>query len=588
MIQLVRNLRLAAATVAEHLADDPIVLMLQFSRRLPAGAVQRAANLVRTIAPQGSTAAAVLLACYASGDLDSLTQKFQALLATGPAGRKAIHAADIALAARRTDWAAKLLVAVPPETRKLPAVLARKAWFDGEMSTAVELLQDQAGAMGRQRDRLAAELNVFAGSTPRLPRPSVQSDLNRTPGNRNRVLHLLTNSLPHTTSGYAQRTHSILSAQQEAGWEVLAVTRPGYPVQVGKLNAKAVDVVDGVTYQRCLPQHLGRGLDNRLQQQAEALLQTAHKFQPSVLHTTTHFVNGVVVREVAKALDIPWVYEVRGQLADTWAAAHGPDARTSERYSLFREREAEVMRSADLVVTLGEAMKGQIVNAGVHPDRIIITPNAVGGAFLQEPMEPEQARQALGLPVDGQWIGTVSSLVDYEGLDDLVEAFASLAPERPDLRLLIVGDGTAAPALKERLRQLGLTDRALFTGRVARDKTPLYHQALDVFVVPRKDLAVTRAVTPLKPVEALASARPVVASDLPAMREIVHDGITGSLVSAESPNELAEAIGRLLADEPLRREFGIRGRETVLKTRTWAANAKLYIRKYHHLSEANR
>ena len=587
MIQLFHNLRLAAVTVVEHVADDPIVLMLQISRRLPAGVVRRAANLVRTIAPQRSTTAAVLLACCASGDLDSLAQKFQALLATGRAGRKAMHAADIALAAKRTDWAGKLLVAVPPQTRKLPAVLARKAWFDGEMTTAVALLQGQAGAMSRQRNRLAAELNVFAGSTPRLPRPSATTGPNRTPRNPNRVLHLLTNSLPHTTSGYAQRTHSILTAQQEAGWEVLAVTRPGYPVQVGKLNAKAVDVVDGVTYQRCLPRQLGRGLDNRLQQQAEALLQTALKFQPTVLHTTTHFVNGLVAREVAKALDIPWVYEVRGQLADTWAAAHGPDARASERYRLFREREGEVMRSADLVVTLGQAMKQQIIAAGVQPDRVIITPNAVGGDFLREPMAPEQARQALGLPVDGQWIGTVSSLVDYEGLDDLVEAFASLAPERPELRLLIVGDGTAAPALKERLRRLGLTDRALFTGRVARDKTPLYHQALDVFVVPRKDLDVTRSVTPLKPVEALASARPVVASDLPALREIVDPGANGRLVQAGVPDALARGINELLADEPLRRGLGVAGRAGVLATRTWTTNAAVYDQAYKQLRKAS-
>ena len=150
-------------------------------------------------------------------------------------------------------------------------------------------------------------------------------------------------------------------------------------------------------------------------------------------------------------------------------------------------------------------MKANIVAAGIPGEKIIIAPNAVGGAFLDQPRVRADARRELGLPEDGLYIGTVSSLVAYEGLDDLVRAFALLAPEFPQLRLLIVGDGVAAPALQEQVRGLGLADRAIFTGRVPRDQTPLYHQALDVFVVPRKDLDVTRAVTPLKPVEALAS-----------------------------------------------------------------------------------
>ena len=178
----------------------------------------------------------------------------------------------------------------------------------------------------------------------------------------------------------------------------------------------------------------------------------------------------------------------------------------------------------------------------------------------------------------------------YEGLDDLVRAFALLAPEYPQLRLLIVGDGVSRPALEEQISALGLSDRAIFTGRVPRDLAPLYHQALDVFVVPRKDLAVTRAVTPLKPVEALASARPVVGSDLPALREIIDDGGTGLLAPAEDPRELAQAISTLLSDAGYRAALGQAGRAAVLAGRTWAANAKALTTRYaglHHDHEEN-
>ena len=309
--------------------------------------------------------------------------------------------------------------------------------------------------------------------------------------------------------------------------------------------------MDGVQYRRLLPSRLAPTMDARLQQQAEELLKVALEFKPGVLHTTTHFVNGLVVRAVAEALGIPWVYEVRGQLADTWAATPGPQARDSEKYRLFQERETDVMRDADLVVTLGQAMKANIVAAGIPGEKILIAPNAVGGAFLAEPLDPAGARRELGLPEDGHYIGTVSSLVAYEGMDDLVQGLRAPRPGHPaaasaDRRRRRVRARTAGTGQ----RRWGWPTGQYFTGRVPRDLAPLYHQALDVFVVPRKDLDVTRAVTPLKPVEALASARPVVGSDLPALREIIDDGGNGLLAPAEDPRSLPRRSRRCSPTPP--------------------------------------
>ncbi|WP_434612902.1 glycosyltransferase family 4 protein [Arthrobacter sp. A5] len=607
MTQLLRNAGLAARTASEHLTDDPLLLCLQILRRLPARLVRPPALFVSRVAPKNSSVTAVLLACIAAGDKAGLERRLAAAVEHGLAGQQARRAADVALAADLPQWADKLLDTVVPGTARLAATVARRRWYGGAMSEAVAVLDGQTGPLARQHARLAAELSVFTGAAtvkppaPTLPVPEPPAPTRsgrqlpartqtQTPTaapaarESRRVLHLLTNSLPHTASGYAQRTHSILSAQQAAGWDVRAVTRLGYPVQVGKILARETDVVDGVPYQRLLPARLASGMDARLAQQSAELLRIGRAFRPNVLHTTTHFVNGLVAREVAAALDIPWVYEVRGQLADSWAARRGPEARESERYRLFQEREVDVMRSADLVVTLGETMKRGIMAAGVPEQRIMICPNAVGGDFLKEPGSPQAARRALGLPETGQYIGTVSSLVAYEGLDDLVAAFALLAPHLPDLRLLMVGDGVESAALQKQVRSLGLTGRVIFTGRVAREQTPLYHQALDIFVVPRKNLEVTRTVTPLKPVEALASGRPVVASDLPALREIVHDGVNGRLCPAEDPGALAEALGTLLAQDAVRLELGVRGRDKVLRTRTWSANAALYDDAYQDFS----
>ena len=182
-----------------------------------------------------------------------------------------------------------------------------------------------------------------------------------------------------------------------------------------------------MVYHRDLPATLASGFDERLQQQADRLLELALLVRPAVLHTTTHFVNGLVAATVATALGIPWVYEVRGQLADTWASTRGPDARSSQRYELFRERETAVMHQADAVATLGATMMGDILSQGLSPEKVLLLPNAVGDSFLTEPHAPREARLRLGLPQEGTFIGTVSSLVDYEGLDDLLRAFALLA-----------------------------------------------------------------------------------------------------------------------------------------------------------------
>lgn len=576
MIQPLRNARLMLGVIGQHLTDDPFLFYLQVSRRVPR-VVRPLGRLIRAIYPTTSTAVPVVLAALSAGADQDVRRRLQLAVDRRAVGEKARRLADVAVSANLPDLADALLdAAAAGKARGLKAARARKYWHDGDLAGAVFALEGSGPAGQRQRARLAGEAAVFAGSAPSLAR----QEFVPAPG---RVLHLLTNSLPHTASGYAQRSHSILVAQQEAGWDVLAVTRLAYPVQVGKLLARAEDVVDGVRYRRLLPGRLTPTQEGRLQQQAEELLAVALEFRPAVLHTTTHFVNGLVVRAVAEALGIPWVYEVRGQLADTWAATRGPEARLSQKYRQFQDREAAVMRAADLVATLGSAMEANIVAAGVNPDKVILTPNGVGGAFLREPAAAVEARRELGLPEHGQYIGTVSSLVAYEGIDVLIAAFSRLAPGHPDLRLLIVGDGVSGPSLREQASRSGFGDRIFFTGRVPRDRAVLYHQALDVFVVPRNDLDVTRAVTPLKPVEALACARPVVASDLPALRELIEHGVNGLLVAAGDAGDLATKLGMLLEPGGLGTLLGTKGRQQVLHERTWTANAKALSAAYTHL-----
>jgi glycosyltransferase involved in cell wall biosynthesis len=572
-----RNMALTAQTVREHVVDDPVQLVLQASRRVPSsvsGPV--AAALVRSGGWAGGVPGAI--GHEMRGERAAALDMLHRHDGDRRAARSAAHRADAALGLGEPDLASELLGAVDPGERGATwyAAAARLAAYAGDHDGAVDLAAVHP-RNHRLALRMAGERNAFSGRGPSLPSRPGYTPL---PG---RILHVLTNSLPHTGSGYAQRSHSILRSLAERGFTVRAVTRPGYPVQVGIPWASGQDVVDGIEYRRLVPWTMAQGLEARLEQHARLLAEQVEEFRPAVLHTTTHFTNALAVRAVARAYGIPWVYEVRGQLADTWAATRGPAALDSQRYRDFVAREAEAARDADGVVTLGAGMRASLEAAGVAADRLVVCPNAVGEQFLDQPPEQAAARRALGLDPEAQLVGTVSSIVDYEGLDVLVRAVARLAPRYPRLRLRIAGDGVSLPGLRVLAEELGISGRSDFPGRVQRSEAILHHAALDVFVVPRKDLPVTRSVTPMKSVESSAVGRPVVASDLPALAELVQDGVTGRLVPASDVERLAAVLAGLLDDPAERHRLGAAGRSWALSTRTWAGNAERYEQLYQRL-----
>ena len=572
--QVFRNVCLAGGTAVEHFGDDPVVLALQISRRVPSRMIDPLLRVVRCLPGNGTVAT---LGALLEGDRLQVADYLQHCSQHSTSEGQRRRMAEIAIAAGMPETAAELLSGSRETQTRGRGTEARLRWYNGDMTGAVQVLEGGSYRQRVQKQRLLSETEVFGPWKPKLSRIMGYAPQDRT------VLHILTNSLPHTQSGYAQRSHSLLKAQLDLGWNVHAVTRLGYPVQVGKPGARDTDVMDGVIYHRVLPGKMPFGLKRRLQRQAEETLALALALKPAVLHTTTHFTNGLVAEAVAEALGIPWVYEVRGQLADTWASNRSETAKTSERYRKFRARETAVASSASAVATLGAGMLEVIVADGTPAERTVLLPNAVGGEFLHNPVSAAEARLQVGIDAEFTVIGTVSSLVDYEGLDDLLRAFGILSPQHPLLRCLIVGSGAAEPALKHLAAELGISDRVTFTGRIPRSRAHLYHQALDVFVVPRKDLAVTRSVTPLKPVEALASGRPVVFSSLPALHELVRDGVDGLSAPADNPKELAMVLDELIKDPSRRSAMGSAGRAHILATRTWQAIGKDTIDVYERL-----
>jgi glycosyltransferase involved in cell wall biosynthesis len=450
--------------------------------------------------------------------------------------------------------------------------------YDGNLTEAIAAARGPA-----LRAHLEGELAVLTPPelSPRTSTTSPGTDREAADSapNKSVILHLVTNSLPETVAGYTVRTHGLAVAQRQHGVDAHVLTRLGFPVTKGHVDAAALVEVDGVPYHRLLSPVPLRA-DRARARDIELTSALVQRLRPDVLHAHSNHLNAQVALAVGRRFGLPVVYEVRGFLEETWASRG--HSRGAESYRLARAAEAWAMRHADAVTTLSESMREAIVARGIDPAKVRVTPNAVDAGFAGfETLVPRSStgESPRSSTSDGFTIGTVGTLNHYEGLDLLLDAAARV----PGVRVLIVGDGPARADLEHQARRLGL--HATFTGRVSPDRVAAYHLELDVFCVPRRDLPVTRLVPPLKPVEAMALGRPVIASDLPPLRELVTHGHTGLLVAPDDVEALATAIGTLARRADARHQLGQNAREFVRAHRTWTAVHHTLTDLYASLTE---
>jgi glycosyltransferase involved in cell wall biosynthesis len=392
-------------------------------------------------------------------------------------------------------------------------------------------------------------------------------------------------ALPTSSAGYTIRTHEIVLAQRAVGLDPHVVTRCGFPVTQGTLDGRRLVMLDGIPYHRLLPWRMPSRADQAAALGLDLAARLTDRVRPSVLHAASNYVNAVTALGVGKSHGLPVVYEVRGFWEDTWLS-RSPDSEqraSSELYRRNRDLETWCMLAADLVVTLGEAMRDEIVARGVPAEKVLIVPNAVSQEFLQPLPDATVLRDELGIGRNEHVIGVVSTLVPHEGIGTLLEATQLLRERGLKVRALIVGDGPERAALQRQAADLGLGEAVIFTGRVPAAKVREFHALLDVFVVPRTPDRVCQLVTPLKPVEAMASGLCVVTSEVKALAEIIKPDVTGALTIPQDAVALADTLEPLVRSPDVRRKLGDNAREWVARDRTWAHNAERYRDAYARL-----
>jgi glycosyltransferase involved in cell wall biosynthesis len=228
-------------------------------------------------------------------------------------------------------------------------------------------------------------------------------------------------------------------------------------------------------------------------------------------------------------------------------------------------------------------MAERMVDAGAPPSRITLAPNAVQAADFEWAPRDQSLAGELGIPIEARVIGYISSLVEYEGIDTLIEAFAAVckATSQP-VHLVLVGEGSEGERLRLLARSRGLVNVS-FTGQVPHHEVHRYYSLIDLFVVPRTPQQVCQLVTPLKPFEAFASGRTVVFSDVRALREIAEDSGAAALFEAGNADSLADLLLMLLQDPERCHELALRGYDWVRSARSWQANVAAYQQVYASL-----
>ena len=472
---------------------------------------------------------------------------------------------------------APLLLAAGNALRKSGAITAAH----DALERAVTRMPDDATARA-QLESVAGEAEVLQGSW-RPPELAVRRFRPR----RGTILHLVGHSAPHSQVGYTVRTHSVTRAQRQAGLEPHVVTRLGYPWDDGFADAGGCDELDGVLYHRLrsaggTPAHLG----HRLAATVHAAAEVVREVRPAVLHAATDYRNALVALTLGKAFRLPVVYEVRGFWEETRLAAQGHGAVERECYVWHRERELECMRHADRVVTLAQVMRAELVERGVPGDAISVVPNAVDVDAFPTPQRDDELATRLGIRAGETVVGYISTFSHYEGIRFLLDAVANLRAGGAPVRCLLVGDGEERAALEAQAAALGLREHVVFTGRVPHAQVLAYYSLIDVFVVPRTADRVSQLVTPLKPYEAMATGRAVVVSRVPALVEMVEEGVTGLGFEPEDPRDLASVVGGLVTDPDRRAALGDAGREWVRSHRSWRENGLRYLELYRSLGAA--
>ena len=364
------------------------------------------------------------------------------------------------------------------------------------------------------------------------------------------------------------------------GIKVHALTGPRGNCQSSK------DVIDDINYYRTVvPGFLQWPLENMPHTGGGILFQFFLKrrlrhlvsiLKPDVIHAHTPWLSARPAFDVAQEQGIRFVYEVRGFWEESSVAGNSR-YKHGWRYRRIISNEDYLLQRTKHIVAISQGIKNNLAEKELgNKENIVVVPNGVDTTLFKPRSKNKKLIHEYNL--NGKVvIGYISSLRKLEGIDTLIRALLHM---NNNSIVMIVGDGPEKSKLSNLAKEIGLADRVIFTGRVPHDEVFDYYSIIDIFTIPRIDAKVCHIVTPLKPLEAMAMGKCVLASRVGGLTEMISDGETGLTFEPENDEDLAKKLNLLINNEDLRKSLGQTAVEFVKKERNWDTLCKRYFDVY--------
>lgn len=310
-----------------------------------------------------------------------------------------------------------------------------------------------------------------------------------------------------------------------------------------------------------------------------SLLRLTREIKFDIMHAHWVVPNGPVATLIAKVRRLPLIVSM-----------HGSDVFVAEQSGLIAAVARWVYRAASAITAPSDDLRLRAMRLGAPANRCHLVPYGVDPSkFTRIEGAGPLLRQELGLPENSPIIFAVGRMVYKKGFEYLIRAVPAILREHPDAKVVLAGGGDLQGKLVSLVNQLGVGDSVIMPGWISRDKLPLYFSGCDLFVLPSVvDQQGNVDGLPNTLLEAMASARPVVATNVAGIPLAVKDGENGLVVPEKQPGELSAAINLLLRAPDLRQQYGEASRRRVEDDLNWDTTARTFEKLYNAASNRKR
>lgn len=396
-----------------------------------------------------------------------------------------------------------------------------------------------------------------------------------------KVLHVLNASVP-IVAGYTSRAKYIVNSQKEIGFHPSVLTSP----RQGRTGIDK-EVIEGTNYFRAdLPKGIalrgqGIGIFKLIVELVVFYIRVKAAIRmvtPDLIHAHSPILWALPAFISARCRKIPFVYEIRALWEDA-AVDSGATKERSARYLLTKIIETWLVKRAEHVVVICEGLKSEMLGRGINSEKITIIRNGVDSEVFR-PMEKDRGLAEVLKLNRGVVVGYIGSLYKFEGVQRLVECLIKICAADKEVSGLIVGSGETEGDIRGMIEKFKMQERIIMVRQVPHREVKSYYSLMDILVYPRESKRLTELVTPLKPLEAMAMGKTVLASDVGGLSELVSNGRNGILFRKSDLKDLLEKLSFLISNAVFRDEIGRNARDSVRLSRDWRTICEGYRTVY--------